>query len=137
MSAMEAGGGSSLGSMGLMSSAPAVSYPGATAAGGSAGGAGAGGSASSGAMGSAGGLAGLAALGYLADKEMNGSKDSFINTDKLNNSGSIGGSGIGLRFGDFANGFNPATWARNPKQGAKSLVNAFTFGLGDKFFDLF
>ncbi len=140
MSAMSAGGGSSLGSMGLMSSAPAVSFPGAAAAGGSAAGAGGGGAAASGASGamsSAGPFAALAAAGYLADKEMNESEGSFINADKLNDAGSIGNSGIGLRFGDFANGFNPATWLSDPKKAGKGLVNAFTFGLGDKFFDLF
>lgn len=134
MSAMGAGGGSSLGSMGLVSSAPAVSFPGAAAAGGSTGGAGAG---ASGALGAAGGLAGLAALGYLGDKEMNENKGSIINADKLNDMGSIGNSGIGFRAGDLVNGFNPATWLSDPKKAGKGLVNAFTFGLGDKFFDLF
>lgn len=137
MSAMGAGGGSSLGSMGLMSSAAPVSFPGAAAAGGGATGAGTGGAAAGGAMGAGGMLAGLAALSYLGDKEMNENKGSIINADKLNDAGSIGNSGIGLRFGDFANGFNPATWVSDPKKAGKGLINAFTFGLGDKFFDLF
>jgi hypothetical protein len=88
-------------------------------------------------MGAGGMLAGLAALGYLGDKEMNENKGSIINADKLNDAGSIGNSGIGLRAGDLVNGFNPATWLSDPKKAGKGLINAFTFGLGDKFFDLF
>lgn len=133
MSAMEAGGGSSLGSMGLMSSAPAVSYPGATAAAGGSSAAGGGTAAaggSTGALGAGGMLAGLAALGYLGDKEMNKSKNSPINAEKINKMGSV--NGIGLRFGDLVNGFNPATWIRNPKEGAKGLGNFFTLGFLDK-----
>lgn len=131
MSAMGTGGGSSLGSMGLMSSAPAVSFPGATTAAPAASGAGAG------ALGAGGMLAGLAGLSWLGDKEMNENKGSMINADKLNNMGTIGGSGIGFRGGDLVNGFNPATWLSDPKKAGKGLVNAFTFGLADKVFDLF
>lgn len=130
MAAMGSGGGSSLGSIGLMSSAPAVSYPGAATAGGSSLGAG---GAGAGAMGSAGPLAGLAALSFLGDKEMNENKGSMINADKLNNMGTIGGSGIGLRIGDFGNAFNPATWVSDPKKAGKAIVNAFTLGFLDKF----
>jgi hypothetical protein len=89
------------------------------------------------AAGGLGGIAGLAALGYLGDKEMNENKGSIINADKLNNAGTLGGSGIGIRFGDFANGFNPATWLSDPKKAGKGLVNGFTFGLADKVFDIF
>lgn len=127
MSAMGSGGGSSLGSMGLMSSAPAVSYPGAASVGGSTVGAGAG---AGGAMGAAGGVAGLAALGHIVDKEMNENKGSMINADKINKMGSV--NGIGLRFGDLANGFNPATWMSDPKKAAKGLGNFFTLGFLDK-----
>lgn len=141
MSAMGTGGGSSLGSMGLMSSAPAVSYPGAAAVGSGATGAGAGGA---GATGGAGGLgaggagaggmmAALAALGYLGDKEMNESKGSMINADKINNMFTIGDSGIGFRGGDLVNGFNPATWLSDPMKAGKGLVNVFTLGFLDKW----
>jgi hypothetical protein len=146
MPAMMAGGGSDLGSMGLMQGS--VSFPGAEAASAGAGsggggfmsglsnlfGGGGGASAGGGAASSGGGLAALAALSYLGDKEMNESKGSIINADKLNNAGTIGDSGIGIRFGDFANGFNPATWLSDPKKAGKALVNAFTFGIGDKLF---
>jgi len=148
MPAMMQGGGSSLGAMGLQQGS--VSFPGAAAASGGGGagaggggfmsglssmfggGGGAAGGAGGGAASSAGGLGALAALAYLGDKEMNESKGSIINADKLNNMGTVGGSGIGLRFGDFANGFNPATWLSDPKKAAKGLGNAFTFGLLDK-----
>jgi hypothetical protein len=83
-------------------------------------------------MSTAGGLGALAAGSYLLDKEMNTSKGSSINADKINNAGTIGGSGIGLRFGDLVNGFNPGTWLRNPKEGAKGLVNFFTLGFLNK-----
>jgi hypothetical protein len=147
MPAMSAGGGSSLGSMGLQQGA--VNFPGAASAGGGTGaggggfmsklggmfgggGGGGGAGAGGGMMSNAGGLGALAALSYLGDKEMNESKGSFINADKLNKVGTVGKSGIGLRFGDFANGFNPATWLSDPKKAAKGLGNAFTFGLLDK-----
>lgn len=129
MGAMSSGGGSSLGSMGLMSSAAPVSFPGAAASGGSAG---AGGAAAGGLGGALGGLGGLAALGYLGDKEMNENKGSFINADKLNNMGSV--NGIGFRGGDLVNGFNPATWLSDPKKAAKGLGNFFTLGFLDKIF---
>jgi len=90
--------------------------------------------AGAGLMGSAGMLGGLAALGYLGDKEMNENKGSIINADKLNDAGSIGNSGIGFRMGDFANGFNPATWLSDPKKGANGLLNGFTLGFWDKIF---
>lgn len=99
------------------------------ASGGAAGGSGFGGAAAGGGM-----LAGLAALSYLGDKEMNENKGSMINADKLNNAGTIGKSGIGIRFGDFANGFNPATWLSDPSKAAKGLGNAFTLGFLDKLF---
>lgn len=99
------------------------------ASGGAAGGSGFGGAAAGGGM-----LAGLSALSYLGDKEMNENKGSIINADKLNNAGTIGKSGIGIRFGDFANGFNPATWLSDPKKAAKGLGNAFTLGFLDKLF---
>lgn len=123
MPAMAAGGGSSLGSMGLMSSAAPVSFPGAATASG-------GGAAGGGAMGAGGWLAGLAALSYLGDKEMNESKGSIINADKLNDMGSY--KGIGFRGGDLVNGFNPATWVSDPKKAAKGLGNFFTLGFLDK-----
>lgn len=132
MSAMSAGGGSSLGSMGLMSSAPAASFPGAASAGGGAASGGAGAAGGSGAA-AGGGLAALAALSYLGDKEMNESKGSFINADKLNNAGTIGKSGIGFRMGDLANGFNPGTWLSDPSKAGKGLVNVFTLGFLDKW----
>lgn len=125
MPAMAAGGGSSLGSMGLISSAAPVSFPGATAAGG--GGATAGGA---GLAGAGGMLAGLGALAYLGDKEMNESEGSIINADKLNDMGSY--KGIGFRAGDLVNGFNPATWVSDPKKAAKGLGNFFTLGFLDK-----
>lgn len=131
MSAMGAGGGSSLGSMGLMGGGSAVSFPGASTA------ASTGGAGGAGALGAGGMLAGLAGLSYLGDKEMNENKGSIINADKLNNAGTIGGSGIGFRAGDLVNGFNPATWLSDPKKAGKGLANAFTFGLADKVFDLF
>jgi hypothetical protein len=112
-------GGSSLGGM---------LGGGGGAAGGSAGGGLGGGAAAGGGM-----LAGLAALSYLGDKEMNENKGSIINADKLNDAGTIGGSGIGIRFGDFANAFNPATWLSDPKKAGKGIVNAFTLGFLDKF----
>jgi len=96
------------------------------------GGGGSAGGAGSGALGAGGGLAGLAALSFLGDKEMNENPNSMINADKLNDMGTIGSSGIGLRAGDFANAFNPATWVSDPKKGAKAMGNAFTFGLLDK-----
>lgn len=130
MSAMGAGGGSSLGTMGLGSSAPAVSFPGAASTGGASTGAG---GAMGGAMGAAGGLAGLGALAYLGDKEMNENKGSFINADKLNNAGTIGNSGVGFRMGDLANGFNPATWVSDPGKAGKGLVNVFTLGFLNKW----
>lgn len=83
-------------------------------------------------MSNAGGLGALALASWLGDKEMNENKGSIINADKLNRAGTLGKSGIGLRFGDFANGFNPATWMSDPKKAAKGLGNAFTFGLLDK-----
>lgn len=110
---------------------------GSGASGGSSLGAGAGGGGAGAGAGAGAGLGALAALSYLGDKEMNENKGSWINTDKLNNAGTIGGSGIGLRFGDFGNGFNPATWLSDPKKAGKGLVNAFTFGLADKVFDIF
>lgn len=127
MPAMSAGGGSSLGSMGLMQ-AP-VSFPGAAAGGG---GGGAAGGAGFGGFGAGGMLAGLAALSHLTDKEMNESESSIINADKLNDMGSV--NGIGLRAGDLANGFNPATWLSDPKKAAKGLGNALTLGLMGKIF---
>lgn len=87
----------------------------------------------SGLMGSIGGLGALAGLSYLGDKEMNESKSSVINTDKLNNAGTIGKSGIGLRGGDLVNGFNPATWVSDPGKAGKGLVNVFTLGLLNKW----
>jgi len=127
MPAMAAGGGSDLGSMGLMQGS--VNFPGAASAAGGSGGSAAGGM--SGALGSAGGIAGLAALAYLGDKEMNESENSIISTDNLN---SLSYKGIGLRGGDLVNGFNPATWLSDPKKAAKGLANAFTFGIADKIF---
>jgi len=127
MPAMSAGGGSSLGTIGLQQGA--VNFPGAASAAGGGGGSAAGGM--SGALGSAGGIAGLAALAFLGDKEMNESKNSPISTDKLN---SLSYKGIGLRGGDLVNGFNPATWLSDPKKAAKGLANAFTFGIADKIF---
>lgn len=127
MPAMMAGGDSSLGAMGLQQGA--VNFPGAAPVGGGGGAAGAGGA---GMFGTGGMLAGLAALSHLTDKEMNESRGSIINADKLNNMGTIGDSGIGLRGGDLVNGFNPATWLSDPKKAAKGLGNAFTFGLLDK-----
>jgi hypothetical protein len=130
MPAMSAGGGSSLGTMGLQQGA--VSFPGAASVGGGSGGASSAmGGGLSGGLGAAGGVAGLAALAFLGDKEMNESKNSPISTDKLN---SLSYKGIGLRGGDLINGFNPATWASDPKKAAKGLANAFTFGLADKIF---
>lgn len=130
MPAMSAGGGSSLGTMGLQQGA--VSFPGAASVGGgSSGASSAVGGGLSGGLGAAGGVAGLAALAFLGDKEMNESKNSPISTDKLN---SLSYKGIGLRGGDLINGFNPATWASDPKKAAKGLANAFTFGLADKIF---
>lgn len=131
MSAMSAGGGSSLGSMGLMSSAPAVSFPGAASASAGAGsGATAGGAAAGGGAMAAGGLGALGALAYLGDKEMNESKNSPINAEKLNKMGSV--NGIGFRGGDLVNGFNPGTWLSDPKKAAKGLGNFFTLGFLDK-----
>lgn len=130
MPAMSAGGGSSLGSMGLMQ-AP-VSFPGAAAAGGGAGAGGAAGGAAMGGLGALGAGAGAVLGGLLADSEMNENPNSVINADRINNMGTIGNSGIGLRGGDLVNGFNPATWLSDPKKAAKGLGNAFTFGLLDK-----
>lgn len=87
----------------------------------------------SGLMGSLGGLSALAGLSYLGDKEMNESKGSIINADKLNDMGTIGDTGIGLRGGDLVNGFNPATWVSDPGKAAKGLVNVFTLGFLDKW----
>lgn len=115
------------GTGGLLSGAGAQS--GASLGGG---GAAAGSGAGSGLAGTAGGLAGLAALSYLGDKEMNENKGSMINADKLNSMGSV--NGIGLRFGDLANGFNPATWLSDPSKAAKGLGNFFTLGFLDKIF---
>lgn len=99
-------------------------------------GSGTGGSASAGGSSLASGLGGLGALAglsYLGDKEMNESKGSFINADKINDMGTIGKSGIGLRGGDLVNGFNPATWVSDPGKAAKGLVNVFTLGFLDKW----
>ena len=95
-------------------------------------GAGAGGAAGGGGAAAAGGLGALAAGAFLVDKEMNESKGSMINADKINKMGSV--NGIGLRFGDLANGFNPGTWVSDPKKAAKGLGNFFTLGFLDKIF---
>lgn len=89
--------------------------------------------AGSGLMGGIGGLGALAGLSYLGDKEMNESKGSAINADKINDIGTIGKSGIGLRGGDLVNGFNPATWVSDPGKAAKGLVNVFTLGFLNKW----
>lgn len=85
-----------------------------------------------GAGGGAGGLGALAAASHLVDQNMNENPNSAFNADRINNMGSV--NGIGLRGGDLINGFNPATWASDPKKAAKGLGNAFTFGLMDKIF---
>lgn len=84
-------------------------------------------------MGGLGGLGALAGLSYLGDKEMNESEGSSINADKINDMGTIGDTGIGLRGGDLVNGFNPATWVSDPGKAAKGLVNVFTLGFLDKW----
>lgn len=99
-------------------------------------GSGTGGAASAGGSGltsGLGGLGALAGLSYLGDKEMNESKSSIINADKINDMGTIGKSGIGLRGGDLVNGFNPATWVSDPGKAGKGLVNVFTLGLLNKW----
>lgn len=96
-------------------------------------GAGSGSAAGGGLMSGLGGLGALAGLSYLGDKEMNESKNSPINADKLNNMGTIGKSGIGFRGGDLVNGFNPGTWVSDPGKAAKGLVNVFTLGFLNKW----
>ncbi len=130
-----AAGGSTAGGVGALggttSSAGLGSTFGAGSGGAAAGGGGTAAAGGTGALGAGGMLAGLAALGYLGDKEINQSDNSMISKDKLN---SLSVDGIGLRFGDLVNGFNPATWIRSPKEGAKGLGNFFTLGFLDKIF---
>lgn len=106
---------------------------GSTFAGSSAGGAAGGAAGGGGVAAGLGGLGALAGLSFLGDKEMNESKGSPINAEKINDIGTIGDTGIGLRGGDLVNGFNPATWVSDPGKAAKGLVNVFTLGFLNKW----